>query len=162
MTIYDGELIIAGTFHVAGGIVSNYWVRWAVPEVYIGDLNHDCQLDFYDLSLFCEQWLRCDCEAAGFCYETDMDYNRRVDLADYARLVHSLTYGNCFPPYVGDMDYDCDVDFFDVEFLASRWLNYECSQSKWCDGADKNRNNEVELGDFSIVARRWLAGTDID
>ncbi|GAG36790.1 unnamed protein product, partial [marine sediment metagenome] len=50
---------------------------------------------------------------------------------------------------------DCRVDFYDLAFLTSRWLE-TCSMPYWCDGCDLDKNSSVDFGDFAILAGEWL------
>jgi len=93
LTVYNGELVAGGIFTTAGGEVSCYWARWGVPEVYEGDLNHDCGVNELDLRLFAEQWLRDDCEYTGFCGEADSNYDREVNFLDYALSANNWLVG---------------------------------------------------------------------
>jgi hypothetical protein len=90
---YKGELIAGGNFTIAGDYVSAFWARWGVPEVHIGDLNHDCVVDWPDLDLFTERWLDEDCLYNGWCYETDLNYDFTVDFKDFAALASNWLIG---------------------------------------------------------------------
>ena len=93
LTVYNGELIAGGSFTSAGGRSSYYWARWGVPEVYIGDLNHDCIVDWSDLDWFAERWLNQDCLYNGWCYEADLNYDFTVDFKDFAALAGNWLIG---------------------------------------------------------------------
>ncbi len=56
----------------------------------------------------------------------------------------------------GDFDSNNHVCFLDLQVFISQWLDLNCSGSNWCDGADINRNNEVNLKDFAILSQYWL------
>ncbi len=60
-------------------------------------------------------------------------------------------------PYVleGDIDGNCKVDFFDLDLLASEWLN-NCDSSTWCNNCDINQSSMVDFADFAIMAKNWL------
>ncbi|MHC4282506.1 MAG: hypothetical protein ACYSWZ_05995, partial [Planctomycetota bacterium] len=90
---YKGELIAGGNFTIAGDYVSAFWARWGVPEVHIGDLNHDCVVDWPDLDLFTEWWLDEDCLYNGWCYESDLNYDFTVDFKDFAALAGNWLIG---------------------------------------------------------------------
>ena len=49
----------------------------------------------------------------------------------------------------GDLNYDCKVDFRDVEFLAGQWLFGPGSESDIVGG------NGVTFADFAKVAENW-------
>jgi hypothetical protein len=92
-TTYKGELIAGGSFTTAGGVASANWARWGAPEVYEGDLNHDCSVDLYDLSLLVERWLNDDCMYNGWCYEADLNYDFKVDFADFDNMAANWLAG---------------------------------------------------------------------
>jgi len=67
----------------------------------------------------------------------------------------------------GDLDLDGDVDSDDltplVALLIDNWPASDCSQSCWCNGADLDRNGQVDDEDFLIVEDMWLedAGREV-
>jgi hypothetical protein len=89
LTIYNGELIAGGSFSVN----SAYLARWGLPEVYMGDLNHDCAVDWFDAALFAKRWLNEDCMYNGWCYEADLNYDFIVDFEDFAKLADNWLAG---------------------------------------------------------------------
>jgi hypothetical protein len=93
LTSFHGDLIAGGWFAVAGGISSNFWARWGVPEPIEGDLNHDCAVDLYDLGLLVERWLNDDCLYNGWCYEADLNYDFKVDFEDFTSLADNWLEG---------------------------------------------------------------------
>jgi len=60
-------------------------------------------------------------------------------------------------PYTleGDIDDNCKVDFFDLDLLASEWLN-NCDSSTWCNNCDINQSSMVDFADFATIAGNWL------
>jgi hypothetical protein len=54
LTVYNGELIVAGDFTTAGGQVSFYWARWdpLTARFVAADFNEDCHVDNSDLQIF--------------------------------------------------------------------------------------------------------------
>jgi hypothetical protein len=89
LTVFNGELIAGGCFTTAGSNISPYFARWGKPNPMVGDLNHDCSVDYLDLALFCDRWLDDDCMYTGFCGESDINYNFKVDFADFAKFAQS-------------------------------------------------------------------------
>lgn len=60
--------------------------------------------------------------------------------------------------YVGDIDYDGDVDINDLYILTYQWLGGPCVEYN-C--ADIHLNGDVNLEDFYLLAKDWLElGTD--
>jgi hypothetical protein len=57
----------------------------------------------------------------------------------------------------GDLDYDCDVDFMDLQVLVENWLDDGCNNlNDFCNGADIVINGEVNFVDYAQLALRWL------
>jgi hypothetical protein len=58
---------------------------------------------------------------------------------------------------VGDLDFDCDVDFVDYAQFAEEWLNDGCNNlNGFCNGADIVINGEVNMEDLAKFTQRWL------
>jgi hypothetical protein len=64
---------------------------------------------------------------------------------------------NAQPYPVGDLDGDRDVDFEDLQILASQWLDEACPVAE-CE-ADLNGSSTVDSADFALLAQNWLAQT---
>jgi hypothetical protein len=64
---------------------------------------------------------------------------------------------NAQPYPVGDLDGDRDVDFEDLQVLASQWLDEACPVAE-CE-ADLNGSSTVDSADFALLAQNWLAQT---
>jgi len=82
----------------------------------------------------------------------------------------------------GDLDFDNDVDVFDLEKFVAQWLSGECAnlsdlpavpsitrvssgtgysgQAGWCSGADQTASGSVNWGDYGILASNWLLGVE--
>jgi len=62
---------------------------------------------------------------------SDIDYNKKVNLADFAILAFDWLADNwitdpivyCLDRPLGDVDGDCDVDLDDISFMATEWLD---------------------------------------
>ena len=51
----------------------------------------------------------------------------------------------------------CIVDLADFAQFASHWLESPCNaDNNWCDGADLNKLNDVDIIDLGILASEWL------
>ncbi len=62
-------------------------------------------------------------------------------------------------PPVGDFEPDCDVDWNDLAFLCTQWLNTSCnSGNDYCGGADFEPDNDVDFKDFAIFAENFGQG----
>jgi len=57
-----------------------------------------------------------------------------------------------------DFNKDNKVNITDFVAVAARWLNNTCSDSIWCDGADLDRSNHVDISDVDILTSYWLMG----
>jgi beta-glucosidase len=60
----------------------------------------------------------------------------------------------------GDLNSDSFVNSADLQFLADKWLDTDCSLDSWCLGLDLDRSDRVDLPDFAIWADNWLGLTD--
>ncbi len=50
-------------------------------------------------------------------------------------------------------------NFNDYAIFASQWRNTNCSRSNaWCNGADRDRDGNVQIDDLSVFAEEWLVG----
>lgn len=58
--------------------------------------------------------------------------------------------------FEGDIDGDLDVDANDLNLFTLHWLFGGCDEPDWCGYADIDRNHEVNLFDFPILARDWM------
>jgi hypothetical protein len=59
----------------------------------------------------------------------------------------------------GDLDFDNDVDVFDLDKLVAQWLAGPCdSPDDWCGGADQTGSGSVDFSDYLVTAANWLSG----
>jgi len=61
--------------------------------------------------------------------------------------------------YIGDFDYDCDVDFADFAVLAPAWLT-EPGDAQWNPTCDIGIPNDtaVNMLDLQLFVENWLTG----
>jgi hypothetical protein len=157
--IVDGSVATHGTLghriteaKVSWSVLAGYIKSWRLPE---GGLlaaikpgyifGCDPRLSDYELALSTEPatpergtaWLngKWDGLTGRDIYSTDV------------RLVCSA----------GDLDFDCDVDFKDLQVLVENWLDDGCNNlNDFCNGADIVINGEVNFVDYAQLALRWL------
>ena len=55
----------------------------------------------------------------------------------------------------GDADGNYGVDMEDLRRLAQNWLEMDCRDKGWCQGADFDYSNKVDLDDFVILSQNW-------
>jgi len=110
---------------------------------------------------------------------SDVDYNQRIDLKDFAALAGNwLSYGcgscqgvdltadgNVGPDDLavffeywlksipGDFNGDRRVNFKDFAFLAKHWLDSDCGS---CSGIDLSGNGNVDTADIAAFSEYWL------
>jgi hypothetical protein len=60
----------------------------------------------------------------------------------------------------GDFDRNKCVNRKDLAVLTTYWLSTGCSNLNWCGETDLNRDTDVNLEDYSILAGRWLQGCE--
>jgi hypothetical protein len=59
----------------------------------------------------------------------------------------------------GDLDFDDDVDIFDLDKLVHQWFCSGCDiLNQWCSGADQTGSGNVDLADYAVTAGNWLSG----
>jgi hypothetical protein len=94
--------------------------------------------------------------------ETDLDGQPRIidgdcddtDIVDMG--VYELNYA-----YMGDFDYNCEVDFGDFAMLALAWLT-EPEEAQWnptCDISIPN-DSSINILDLRAFVENWLAGIE--
>ena len=61
--------------------------------------------------------------------------------------------------YLGDIDWDEDVNFSDFALFAYNWLEMDCEESNsWCAGTDLDKSGRVDIFDLVVLADHWLEG----
>ncbi|MHC4574156.1 MAG: hypothetical protein ACYS76_08500 [Planctomycetota bacterium] len=77
---------------------------------------------------------------------------------DYYQLLTTTTTDFVIEQ-LGDLSYDCGVDFIDFAFFAGHWLTDQpCGEPGWCGGADLTRNGLVDMFDLRELSEQWLQG----
>jgi len=118
------------------------------------DFNPNWRIDLLDLAEFANKWLE-TCSEPNWCQGRDLDYSTTVDFSDFAIFADNWLW----EIVAADFDIDDDVDFDDYAVFAEQWVGQNCAESAWCDGADLNKNGEVEIFDLAIFVEGWLEGT---
>ncbi|MBN1125272.1 MAG: SUMF1/EgtB/PvdO family nonheme iron enzyme [Sedimentisphaerales bacterium] len=55
-----------------------------------------------------------------------------------------------------DSNSDEQVDLSDYKILAEWWMHEDCWQFNWCENADMNHSNDVDMEDFLHFVKYWL------
>ncbi len=95
-------------------------------------------------------WFIIDYEAdeVGDCNVGFYDYSISWDDPNYfLSFSHSPTR---------DLYFDEKVNFIDFAIFASRWDAVDCNDPNWCDGADLDRDGEVDCNDLGLFVEYWL------
>ncbi len=79
------------------------------------------------------------------------DSNRDEFYFDNARLWGAIP---------GDIYSDGMVNLMDLSLLSTYWLSDDCNEPDWCEGADIDMEESVDLKDFAILANHWLEGVN--
>jgi hypothetical protein len=58
----------------------------------------------------------------------------------------------------GDLNHDCYVDYFDLDWFTDNWLLDYCECMGFCYEADLNYDGQVDFLDYAILASHWLQG----
>jgi len=93
---------------------------------------------------------------------SDLDQDGDIDIVTALEKAPNRVYWNTIipPPVVGDLDGELDVDFADFAMLASHYGATNCGVSnKWCERADLDFDNDVDLLDLGKLVQHWLEGT---
>jgi len=100
----------------------------------------------------------------------NIDANSPTDLAGYPRIVDGNGDANsiadmgayerqCVANPVGDVSYDCGVEFVDYAMLAGRWGQSGCTADNWwCYRADVDESGTVDIVDVALLVEHWLEG----
>ncbi len=90
---------------------------------------------------------------------TDLDGHPRIidgdcddmDVVDMG--VYELNYA-----YMGDLDYNCRVDFFDFSSLAAAWLTKlgDPGWDEYCD-ISSPADYHIDWHDVKVLSENWLA-----
>lgn len=60
------------------------------------------------------------------------------------------------PRPAGDLTGNCKVNFFDLYTFSKNWLRQDCNVGNdFCDNADIDQNEKVNLYDYAILAKDW-------
>ncbi len=83
-------------------------------------------------------------------------------LADYWRMCNDgVSYPKLQWKYAQSGDVACanGIDAVDLRLLADNWL-LTATDINWCDNADINQDDIVNLKDFAVIANNWLIGVE--
>jgi hypothetical protein len=50
------------------------------------DLNGDCYVDYLDLKIIADNWLRNNCSSPDYCHGADIEHNGSVDFIDFSEF----------------------------------------------------------------------------
>jgi hypothetical protein len=126
-----------------------------LPDV-DGDFNHDRNVNFLDLAVFCSHWLEQDCNDPNWCEGADLDHSNKVDFMDFAAFANSWFEG-VIVPIPADITGDGKVDLDDLKILIEQWLQSPGIPS--ADIAPSPLDGIVNFLDFAVIAEHWLKGT---
>jgi hypothetical protein len=95
------------------------------------------------------------------------DYNTisvgdcKIGFYDEAISLYEPIYYLCFS-HVPTRDFNNDkiVDFQDFNMLLSYWMETDCVDPYWCQGADIDRSGIVNIQDLVAFCEFWLERTD--
>jgi hypothetical protein len=134
--------------NVSAKLSNSYWTQWDFVKFdafcggfgyFAGDLNRDCCVDFADVDILAQNWLRSDLLPEDDYL--DLYFDSSVNLLDFAVLA-------------------------DEWMLCSDWRDANCSEVPLDLDADINLDGIVNLLDYNILVSNWgtpiVAGADID
>ena len=92
-------------------------------------------------------------EEVGDCNVGFYDYSISWDDPNYfLRFSHSPTR---------DLNFDEKVNFVDFATFASKWNATDRNDPNWCDGADLDRDSDVDYNDLGLFLDYWLWGVPV-
>ncbi|GEM_PF-4331331 len=115
------------------------------------DPNDGASYDLFDFAFFADRWLRDDCADSSdpnWCCGADFDRNGIVNGVD---LMVLLEYWQATPAHI-PLSYD--MPGFAV--FADQWQRNNCRPYNWCNNADINHDQKVNLADLAEFTGRWL------
>jgi len=94
LALYRGELIVGGSFTMAGGQVSSYWARWG-PTCPAGDLNCNQAVTPDDIAPFVNALL--DPSSIDNCLTivADVNHDGALNALDVQKFTACLLAGGC-------------------------------------------------------------------
>jgi hypothetical protein len=87
-------------------------------------------------------------DEVGDCNVLFYDYGTSWDEPDY-----HITFSH-IP--TRDLNWDDVVNFGDYAIFSSRWNVTGCNDPNWCDGADLERDGDVDYNDLGLFVDYWL------
>ena len=124
---------------------------------FVSDLNRDCYVDFADLKIMADNWLRDDLIPADDYLDLAPDgYIDLFDFVVFADEWMQCTYWadiNCFEVPLdlsADINIDGIVNFFDYEILSANW------PVPMDEKADIDESGVVDYNDLKIMNSQWL------
>jgi PKD repeat protein len=84
----------------------------------------------------------------------DFDNDGMTNLEEYLTGHNPLV-----PDADGDFNHDRSVNILDLAVFCSHWLEQDCNDPNWCEGADINHSNTVNFTDFALLAKNWSPQT---
>jgi hypothetical protein len=152
--------------NVSQKLFTAYWVHWDFVKFdafcggfgyFAGDLNRDCFVDFADVDILAQNWLRSDLLPADDYL--DLYFDGRVNLLDFAILADEWMLcsdwqnANCLEiPLDLDADINLDgiVNFLDYNILVSNWGTPSDVR------ADIDGSKIVDYNDLAVMSAQWL------
>ncbi len=104
---------------------------------------------------------------SGLTYLTDQEgrYELKIKTQDILSLdnvagasVSSITWNRVLEPW--DTNSDNIVDLKDFATISEKWMNSDCDNPYWCEGADINRDGAVNFDDILLISNHWLEVID--
>jgi hypothetical protein len=111
----------------------------------------------FGVSRFGESHFLTDSTKPSEKYDPNPDQLYGIRLSSYRDWIVSHIPNACSEIMQNDLDGNCVVDQGDLIEFASHWLRTDCGpENNYCQGADLDRINGVNLADFAILAADWL------
>lgn len=149
--------------NVSERLTNSYWAMWdfAKFDALCGgfghlesDLNRDCFVNFADVDVLAQNWLRTDLAPVDDLIDIWPDGT--INLSDYAVLANQWMQctdwqgTGCIDILEADLNFDGEVNFLDYNILVSNWgVPTE-------ERADVDGSGTVDYKDLAIMSDQWL------
>ncbi|MFA5553122.1 MAG: hypothetical protein WCZ89_08785 [Phycisphaerae bacterium] len=120
---------------------------YASPQ-WCPDLHTDDFVNLKDFAVLANNW-----DKSGSGLKGDIDGNGTVGPPDLEYLIHYWLKG--YECRSADFNLDYKINFKDIASLANLWLT-DANSINWDEKYDLDYSQKIDLGDLSIICRRWL------
>jgi hypothetical protein len=97
------------------------------------------------------------CQPQPYPMGTATEYFWRVDTIIGGEPYTGTTWSfTTIAPASVNLHFDEFIDLLDLYHFSQQWLHDDCINNNWCQGADFNFSNQVDLFDYTFLAEYWM------